>query len=316
MKNIFALIFIFVSIILGKTVTVGILDFQYNGDDNSKSWYGPAFMEACRVQISSQADFCVTPPRQLYIHRQNHKKGNKPSDIYNFGALLDLDFLLSGEYTVEDKSINVTMNIWDIRSGRMSSVKQSGVEDKYSSLPPKLCAAFLKTARSNVNFVEASNPIQSDKIFGIYAKAMEQYSMGNLSEAIYSARRAIDLSPNYVPALMLLTDLYISTGQEPLALETAKKAFSEAPDDCDALSVYARALLFSKDRESSLKKLKSEKAQCQNSFAFNDALGRNYLEDGMYTIAVSCFVKAISVNPGITELYYLTGKAYLGIRGI
>lgn len=312
LKSLVFFLMVMFALVSAKTTSLGILDIQYSGEDNSKRWIGAAIMEACRLGIEAQPEFNVTPPRQMRLHRDSHKKGNKPQDLYRFGEFLNLDFLLSGEFFTEDKNVRVTLNLWNVRDQRMETIKETGAEEKLFALSEQLAAAALKLMSPRMNFSETPITAPSERIFGIYAKGMEQYALGNLPEAVYSTRRVLDLAPSYVPALLLMTDLYLATQDQVLALETAKKAVKVTDGSCEAVAAHARALLSSGDAETALKELKENKSRCQGSFALNDVLGQVYLAEGFYTIAISCFVKAISVSPGLTRLYFLTGKAYLG----
>ncbi|MFH0919290.1 MAG: tetratricopeptide repeat protein [Fibrobacterota bacterium] len=295
-----------------KNLSVAMLDFQYQGENLGKRWYATALPEALLQQLLKNEGVSVMPAPQVRLHRNNLKKGNKPSDIYTFGSLLDLDYFLSGEYQITDTAFTVTLSVWDLRKQRMEALTIEGKEGRFFDLSAKLAEAFLKSAAPGKPFKPAPPPAKSEPLFGIYAKAMDEYAQNRLPEAMFSTRRALDFDKDYAPALLLLARLYSRSGQKAKALAAVKRVYDRNPGDCEVVAEYARFLTLSAKTGAALKLLKENKSLCAGSYFLNSAFGAAYLEEGFFTVAISYLVKAINADPGITEEVFLLGKAYLG----
>jgi tetratricopeptide (TPR) repeat protein len=252
------------------------------------------------------------PARQTRLHRNNLKKGNKPSDIFAFGVLLDLDYLLSGDYQISDTTFRVTLNVWDLRRQRMDTLSVNGREGRFFDLCAKVAEGFYKMAAPGKPFTPAPPPAPTEQLFGIYAKAVDEYANDRLPEAVFSVQRALEFDKNYTPALMLLSRLESLTGHKDQALVIMKKVYARNPKDCEVAAEYGLCLTQNYKAEAAIKLLKDNKARCSGSYLLNRAFGAAFLEEGFYTVAVSYFVKAINADPGITEELYLLGRAYLG----
>jgi tetratricopeptide (TPR) repeat protein len=245
------------------------------------------------------------PARQAWIHKENHKKGNKHSDIIRFGDFLDLDYLVSGEYTVKDGLIKVVLKIWEIRTQNMHAVRHAEKKTAFYRLATALSAAFLKMADAKAVFRQAPTPAVPPNVFGIFAKAVDAYAAGQVSDAVYAANRTLDFAQDFLPALALLADIYLLAGRPKAALKAVKAAVKADPHHCRTLAAYGEILSAGARPDQALKVLKAEKSRCGDTYFFNAAFGRIYLEEGFFVIAISYFVKAISEYPAITELYFL-----------
>jgi tetratricopeptide (TPR) repeat protein/TolB-like protein len=303
---------ILASLTLGQNLSVAFLDFQYKGEDNSKKWYSPSFAEGLRYYLSAQKNVSVMSAKQIRIHRENHKKGNKPADIYQFGDILDIDFLISGDYDVAKKIISITFNVWNIKKRKLKVIRLSQKEGIFLTFTSQIAKTFLGLANPGIKYRQIKPLVRSEQIFGVYATAIDQYVHGQNAKAIYSLRRTLEFSERFSPAHLLLAQLYDQTGQQELSVKTIKNGFKLDPENCEYQAKYAKILLRSGNAKKALQLLKDNKSICGSAFCTNKTFGLIYLEQGFFIIAISYFVKAINMNPTNTELYYLLGKSYVG----
>ncbi|OGJ90677.1 MAG: hypothetical protein A2487_18830 [Candidatus Raymondbacteria bacterium RifOxyC12_full_50_8] len=300
------------SICWSREAAVALLPFQYKGDDAGKRWYGPALSEAVRTILSAQKEISLMGGRQTFFHRKNHKKGNKPAEIYLFGQTLDLDFFISAEYACADSVLSVEFSLWDLRGQKKEVLMKKGPEDQFFEIASDMCAGFVKGASNKAAYKQVYRPEMAPNVFGIYAIACDEYCIGQVPEAIYSSHRVLSFSPKFAPAHGLLARLYLEAGQTERALLAIKTACDLDPGNGEYAGIHAEALRQMGKRDKALKLLKDVRPACTRPELLNAVFGRIYLDEGFFVIAQSYFVKSLSAEPGVTDLFYQLGKAYLG----
>ncbi|MBL8026573.1 MAG: tetratricopeptide repeat protein [Fibrobacteres bacterium] len=295
-----------------RVTAVGFLDFAYTGTDASKKWVGHGLTEAIGMSMHTQKDISVMSTRQMKLHRDNHKTGNKPADIYTFGDFLDQDFLISSEYNIEADTVKMQINIWNIRKQALYPVTLQYYKKTIFEIATEVTKEFYAKAFSDTTFtpLPVTWPKVDDKVFSIFAIALEHEASGRIAEALYSCVRAIELSPDFTDAKLLHIALRIESGEYKQAVKLAKELFKKNPANSRVIAAYGTALVSSGKSEEAIAFMKLHKEQSYNSPFYTEALARAYLKEGFYVIAVSQLVKTITMKPGISELYYLMGKAY------
>lgn len=83
-------------------------------------------------------------------------------------------------------------------------------------------------------------PLPIEQIFNLLG--IVKLRAGNATDAADDFRRALELSPNFVPAIRNLALIRLDQGQYALATQLLRRALSLVPDDPDVLEPYARSL--------------------------------------------------------------------------
>jgi tetratricopeptide (TPR) repeat protein len=295
-----------------RITAVGFLDFTYTGTDASKGWIGHGLTEATGMSMHSQPEISVMSTHQMKLHRDNHKVGNKPADIYSFGDFLDQDYLIASEYTVDVDTLKIMLNIWNIRKQALYPLPLQYYKKSLFEVASEITKEFYKKAFADTTASPLPTrwPSVDEKVFSIYAIALDHDAAGRVSEAIYSCIRAIELNPNFSDAKLLLISLQIQSGQYKKAMKIAKELYKKYPSDCKIIATYGRTLVASEKNEEAIAFLKLHRTSCFDNPHYTEVLARAYLNEGFYVIAVSLLVKTITMKPGISEFYFLMGKAY------
>ncbi|OGS34670.1 MAG: hypothetical protein A2293_02785 [Elusimicrobia bacterium RIFOXYB2_FULL_49_7] len=309
--KILMLLVILVAALSAKNLSLGFLDIQYQGDDGGKAWIGSFLEEALRYDLSAQENVSVLPACQMAIHRRNHKKGNKPSDIYLFGAVLDFDYFISGDFNLSGKRVRGSLSLWNLRKQNRKEIPFSGPEDSLFDCAARTARELIALLVPEQSFVMPVLPCQRSETFGVFAKAVRADAEGQLPEALYGAQRALELEPAFRLDQLLLIDLLVEAGDPSAALSESEKAVKLFPDDCLCRAKNAFLLSQVGRVDRAVKLVREMKGECGANSDFNEAAGRIYLRSGFYPIAISFFVKAITKCPGVTGLYAGLGKAYL-----
>jgi protein O-mannosyl-transferase len=83
-------------------------------------------------------------------------------------------------------------------------------------------------------------PLPVEQVFNLLG--IVKLRAGEANEAAEDFRRALELSPNFVPAIRNLALIRLDQGQHALATQLFRRALSLVPDDPDVVEPYARSL--------------------------------------------------------------------------
>lgn len=296
-----------------KVNAVGIMDFTYTGTDASKEWLGKAIAEALSMRLNVQNNVTVMAAKQMRLHRINHKKGNKPADVFSFGDLLDQDFLLSSEYSFYHDTLKLITNVWNVRK-QSTNILSFDIyyTDNIFSVTDSVALAVLRSiSGDSVRLASGFMwPNVTQSAFAVYAVAKDHEAHGRFSEALYACKRAVELSSMFVEAQLLLVSLKLQSGQHKSAMKIIKPLLKSNPDNCRIVAAYGSALLASGKADQAIAFLKFKRAFCSEDPDFSEVFARAYLQEGFFVIAISLFIKTITMRPGFSDLYYSMGRAY------
>ncbi len=141
--------------------------------------------------------------------------------------------------------------------------------------------------------------------WSLYAQSL--IATGDNAEALVAAQRAVALSPDSVSALLTKSLAHQALFELKEALKLAREAVEIAPDDAAARLTCARLLFAMDDMKGTRQQL--EAVSNAEAAAANNLLGFIHYANNDTGAAVSCFEKALAVDPSMAEAYMGLGLA-------
>ena len=135
--------------------------------------------------------------------------------------------------------------------------------------------------------------------WALYAQSL--LVTGENAGALAAARQAVRLSPESIPALLTLSLAHQSLFEIEEALEVAEKAAGIAPES-DTAHIACARLLFAMDDIKGAGRHLAAVADI-GSPPVQNLLGYIHYRNNKTRMAVSCFEKAITADPGLAEAY-------------
>ncbi|MBT3982039.1 MAG: tetratricopeptide repeat protein [Bacteriovoracaceae bacterium] len=198
----------------------------------------------------------------------------------------------------------------------------------------KNAAVFFKAAlklrendslRSKLALLEESSEANSDpdigalvkesKALDLIKKSKVEASNGNFNKALILALEAREGFPNYVPAIIYLSDLQIRRGFFDDAIETLIKA--KKASKLNQHIIYALVRAYAESfKVSEAKKTLSilRETEHRNSYQFASALGHIYYKSNEFLQAVKWLRESTNLNPLNEKDFFKLGSLFLRYR--
>ncbi len=123
------------------------------------------------------------------------------------------------------------------------------------------------------------------------------YQKGQIDEAIFHYKKALRLNPKYMNAHMNLGNTYAELEQIDKALYHYREVQKKSPDDITLLNNMGKALFKAGRLEKAKKQFNHVlRVDSENWSAYN-SLGAIHARQKKFADAVSCYKKALSINP-------------------
>ena len=153
------------------------------------------------------------------------------------------------------------------------------------------------------------------KVINLMKKSREERQKRNWELAFRFAIDAVDLSPTYIPAQILLAKIQVDRGYFNSALETLIKLYKLHPLNTKInfllLRAYTKAYKLDKVREHIATMLNSEFSRTAE---YASALAQYYVRGNNFLLAIRWFQEAIKRDPLNDSYYFLLAKILLKYR--
>jgi len=168
----------------------------------------------------------------------------KEEDVVKAGDIMGADVIFTGTYIVVEKKIRVVSKLMDVETTRMSrSRKLDGTMEGIFELQDRIVAALMEDAEEvHIEGKEIPKFTKQEKYdvkkgytpssaaFELFSRALEKIERSP-NEALYLAKKAVHLDPNYHNALTLIGGIYSTIGDgsnADLYYAKAKRALEES----------------------------------------------------------------------------------------
>jgi protein O-mannosyl-transferase len=137
-----------------------------------------------------------------------------------------------------------------------------------------------------------------------YAKFLKMHN--RLQEAITYCKKAVEISPDYLPPQYLLLELYFENSDKNKLIETANKIFEIIPQDATAQEYI------NKTSEIGMSKLDLALKTVEDSPTADNYLNLSleYYYQDMYAESIDACYKALDINPNLAIAYNNICSAY------
>jgi len=150
---------------------------------------------------------------------------------------------------------------------------------------------------------------------------MSLYSRGNYDEAVKSLLRASDLNPSDPGAYLFLSKAYDSSPSQADEVIQRFRRFAELqPDNPRASYYYAMSLWKGKRAQDPGLDLQQIESLLKKAIALDPKLaeahlqlGNLYSDQSKYAEAIPEYVRARELDPGMRDVYYRMGQAYVHV---
>lgn len=173
-----------------------------------------------------------------------------------------------------------------------------------------------KLAMLDIEGGDASSQLVSlSKTIDLMNKAKDSVRRKGWDDAFSLAIDAVDLSPKYFPAKILLSEIQIKKGFFNHAIKTLTELTQDNPNDLDItfalIAAYIDAYKF-KEAQRYLDSLGA--TTTRDNPMFKSLMGKFYFKSNDHFQAINWFQKSININPINDEDYFLLAQTYLKIR--
>ena len=134
---------------------------------------------------------------------------------------------------------------------------------------------------------------------------------GDAFRAKASAQKAVDMEPNFMPALLLLAEANLQTGAFRSASDNLLEVLQKDPGNLEAYILLPEAARTSVEIEKAGKLLEKGQPFFKDNPGFNRALGSLYLKKGDLAKAEDFIKKALAVEPDSIQAHVLMGDCLL-----
>lgn len=149
------------------------------------------------------------------------------------------------------------------------------------------------------NMTKFNSSIES-QVIDIYRKI----DMGKLQEAGHACERVVQENPEYGPAWLAFSELWLACGEIEKAGACASQATQIEPDSIPYNLQLAKCYLFYGDDLKALMVARKALGLKPESARDLDTLGNIFSRCGQHTIALQLFERAINLNPGDTNTLF------------
>ncbi len=177
---------------------------------------------------------------------------------------------------------------------------------------PELRARLATLETTQADFQEVTNAlILESKSIDFMNKAKAALEKSNLDTALNFAINAVDISPNYSPAQILLSQIQVKKGFFELAIKSLEENVKKHPVDPSSnfalLDAYTKAFKFNKARNH-IAAISNTKLKESSSYA--KKLADFFYASKDYLQAISWYTKAIDLEPLDDLNYYKLSQIF------
>lgn len=202
-----------------------VLPFENHSGDASLDWIGESFTTILNQRLASAGFLPIS--REDRMNAMEHlglPKDFKPSRATTFriAQTMDADYVIIGSYTSQNKSISTQAQVLEVRLPSMTSpVVDSAPMERLLDLENAVAWKLARTMDPSYSVAEESFLAASSKL---QLTAFENYIRGLIQvsdeERIRHLKLAIQISPNYEPAILALGKAYFANEQYDQAANT------------------------------------------------------------------------------------------------
>jgi len=145
-----------------------------------------------------------------------------------------------------------------------------------------------------------------------FADAMQAVRKGDVAEAIEALNDAVDDDPKFARAWIALTQVYATTGNKPMALQTLEKAYAADSDDPVIYKALVSSLISEKRKTRAIAVLREVVKSNPTNVEVLSALGTTLYDTKEFKEAVPVLESAVKLAPKEASIYLQLGYAYIG----
>ena len=298
---------------LPGTQTIMVMPFESQPATAGLEWVGEAFPEVISQRMASSHLSVVSRDDRVYAFDHTGIPGTvHPSraTIYRVAEQMDADYVVLGNYNVEDSRISASAQLLDMKKLHLyPAVQSSGPLANLIDVQTVLAWELLEQMpapppMTREQFLQASAPIRID--------AFENYIRGvtatDHQQKVRYLRAALKLNPNYTLAMMQLGKAYYDTHE----YESAALWFSRVPKDDPAAGEANFLLGMSEFYRGSFDRAFSAFSFLSTRLPLTEVynnMGVAEARRGRRTNAVEYFSKAVNADPSDADYHFNLGVA-------
>lgn len=272
--------------------SIAVLPFENRSGNAETEYLSDGLTDSLIFRFSQLPNVKVSPTSSVMRYKNN------PADFAEIAKALDVDAVLAGRLMQIGDSLNISVQLVDVRSGKVVWGEQ--YDRKMADLlATQREIATTLTQKMQLNLAGDEKGITkkyttSSEAYQLYLKGRYHWSRRtreDLLKAIDNYKKAIDLDPSFALAYAATAEVYNSMGKNP----------DVPPKDCIPLAKAAAA-----------RALEIDPSLPQAHSALADSLA---LYDWDWAESERHFKKALELDPNISYTYVAYGGSYLEPAG-
>jgi TolB-like protein/Tfp pilus assembly protein PilF len=301
--------------------TVAVADFDNLSGNADDDWIGRGLAESVAADLGRVVGIKSVARETMLAESAALRADGKDVDALALGRRLGCRWVVAGGYQKMGDALRVTTRLVDVGTGEVvATEKRDGRLDDLFAIQDRLSAAVAETL--NLNRASAESVPDLD-VYECYERGMtlgEHFGRDSLAQAVAHLERAIELEPDYVPALAELTKAnalrFGVTGDArdlDVAAEFAHRALANDPN-CGQARAWLGYTHWRRGRlEEALGEEERAAELAPDRFDPPYFLGTFLLDGGRPAEAVPWLQRSLDARPDFSWTLAALGKAHLSL---
>ena len=304
--------------------SIAVLPFDNMSGDREQDYFADGMVEDIITALSRLDELFVISRNSSFTYK------GQSVDVRKVAREFGVHYVLEGSVRKAGGRVRITAQLIDGTNGAhlwadrfdgqivdIFDLQDQITENVVAAIEPTLRKAEIKRARRKWP--------ENLEAYDFYLRALPHaYAMRpqDNSEALFFLHKAIELDPEYAPALAYAAWCYeqrltrgwqsVEDGDETASISLARRVLGTGSDDANALATAGFVLVkLGRDYDAGLSAVERALSLNPNTSPISMFAGFAYIFGGKPSLALSCFERAMRLSPSDpTSFLFLTGAAY------
>ena len=298
--------------------TIAVVDLRNLSGQGEYDWIGSGIAESVTIDLARVPGLTVVAREKVLRAARAAAADGRTPDAIEVGRILGCRWALSGSFQCIGRAVRITTTMTDVATGAITAgEKLDGSLDGIFELQDRLATSVAR--RLDLSLPGGAGPMDRDvEAFELHARGRRLWlrlEKGTFDEAAGLYRRAIEIDPDYAPALSSLAALHAmrftfttDPGELQRAAANARRAIAADPALADPHVWLGYAFMRQEQMDEALaEELRAAELEPDMAFAWYFA-GTVEAFRARPLAAIPLLQRAIAIDP-------LHGFAWMGLGG-
>lgn len=228
------------------------------------------------------------------------------------------DFAVSGSYEIhKNNTLSVIVVVTRFKEGRFlkksihKNIDMSKITNEISSLFIDVLSLIEKNIDIPKSIFDVDILTSDNDLYTAYASGHWYEMRGERGKAISSYNIALLKNREYIPALVRLGGLLVSSGKVKEAEKLLVSAFSKSPNSSPIASELAKMKVAGDSPKEASVFVRDHSRLLEATAVGLVAIGISYMDNGEYQRAISLLTRAVAMGTPDLEAEFNLGRAYM-----